>query len=96
MEPAIEPRLGWYRPLELGLCEDSCLGKGYSFVRDGEAGENSGDAALSAGVRGAEEDMMILSRPRRPLEGSSAVSITFTSDHRGIIAGGRWDERQTS
>jgi hypothetical protein len=63
---------------------------------DDDVGENSGDVALSTDLRGAGEDIALLSRPRRPLKGSSAVSITSTSGHRGIIASGEWDERQTS
>jgi hypothetical protein len=86
MDPDVEPRLGWYLPLELGLCEDSYRGKAYSLLGDAVDGESSGDGKVSVFLRGWGEDMMILSRPQRPLEGSSTVSITFTGSHRGIIA----------
>lgn len=88
IDPVVEPRLGWYRPLELGLCDESYLGNGCSLLDDEDAGENSGEAALSTDFGGAGVDMMFLSRPARPLQGSSAVSITSTTGHRGIIAGG--------
>jgi hypothetical protein len=69
MDPEVEPRLGWYLPLELGLCEDSYRGKAYSLLGDAVDGESSGDGNASTFLPGWGEDMMIISRPRKPLEG---------------------------
>lgn len=92
IELAVEPRRGWYLPFEFGLCADSYRGNGYSLLRVGE----DGDAKLSIEYRGAGEDMMESSRPRRPLASGSTISLTFTKCHRGIIAGAEKTESRGS
>ena len=78
----MDPRRKLYMSFEPRLSDASYRGNGYSLSRKGDVG----DVRLSIDCRVAGEVIMF-SRPRRPLLGWSTTLLTFTDCHRDIIAG---------